>query len=237
MNQMAASVEHVAESAVSAASQAEHANREADQSGNTIHGAIDVIGVLASDVENAASVIQRVGDDSDSIGAVLEVIRGIAEQTNLLALNAAIEAARAGEQGRGFAVVADEVRTLASRTQQSTEEIHEMIERLRSGVGEAISAIEKSRARAKESVSQSETAQHSLSTITSAVQGIATSSQQIATSAKEQTSAAEEINRSLHMIHDLTEQAVQRAASDAETGEQVAGLAEHLRGLVNNFRT
>ena len=193
--------------------------------------------MLASDVENAAAVIQRVGNDSDSIGTVLEVIRGIAEQTNLLALNAAIEAARAGEQGRGFAVVADEVRTLASRTQQSTEEIHDMIERLRGGVGEAISAIEQSRARAKESVTQSETAQQSLSTITSAVQGIAISSQQIAANAKEQTSAAEDINRGLHMIHDLTEEAVQHAATDAETGEQVAELAAHLRGLVNSFHT
>ncbi|MDJ0739517.1 MAG: methyl-accepting chemotaxis protein [Gammaproteobacteria bacterium] len=236
MNQMAVTVEGVAKGAITAASQAEQADNEAEQGGKIIRGAIDVIGVLASDVENAAAVIQRVGTDSDNIGAVIDVIRGIAEQTNLLALNAAIEAARAGEQGRGFAVVADEVRTLASRTQQSTEEINDMIERLRGGVGEAVSAIEQGRARAQESVKHSESAQASLASITSAVQHIAGTNQQIAANAKEQTTVAEEINRGLHVINGLTEEAVERAEADAATGEQVAALAEDLRNMVKSFR-
>lgn len=237
MNEMAHSVVSVATNAESAAQTASTASEDAKESSHVIQGAIDVIGILASDVEGATSIIQRVGSDSDNIGSVLDVIRGIAEQTNLLALNAAIEAARAGEQGRGFAVVADEVRTLASKTQQSTEEIQEMIVRLQEGVKQAIGAIEQSRSRAQESVDHAGHAGTSLETITSSVHHVADMSREISVNAGEQSVVAESINRNLVELNDLSEQAVQEANQNAQSGDRVAGLAEDLRAQVRIFKT
>ena len=165
-----------------------------------VEGSIDAINRLAGEIERAATVTDKLDEYSTNIGAVLDVIRGIADQTNLLALNAAIEAARAGEQGRGFAVVADEVRTLASKTQESTSEIQDMIERLQTGTREAVSVMQSSRGEAQNSVEQTAIAGESLSKITQAVSVINDMSTHIASAAEEQSSVSQE-NASECCIH------------------------------------
>jgi methyl-accepting chemotaxis protein len=152
MHEMTTTVQDVARNAAEAADASHQAEQEAQQGRQLATRTIDAIQSLAEEVERAAQVIQRLEQESDSISSVLTVIQGVAEQTNLLALNAAIEAARAGEQGRGFAVVADEVRALASRTQQSASEIQQMITRLQEGTGEAVSVMQISRDKAKQGV-------------------------------------------------------------------------------------
>ena len=163
MNEMTATVQEVAKNISSTAHAAKEAHDETSSGGEVVEQNIKVIQQLAGQTETASNVIHKVEEDSGSIGTVLDVIKGIAEQTNLLALNAAIEAARAGEQGRGFAVVADEVRTLASRTQQSTEEINEMIEKLQSGAGQAVQVMSQSQEQTHSAVEQATAAVASLS--------------------------------------------------------------------------
>ena len=169
MNEMSATVTEVSKNAANAATAAQDADDRAKDGCDVVNTTVQTINNLASEVERTSEVIESLKGDSISIGAVLDVIRDIAEQTNLLALNAAIEAARAGEQGRGFAVVADEVRTLASRTQQSTREINDMIERLQNGANQAVSVMEMGRAKAEESVDQAAKAGEALQAITGVV--------------------------------------------------------------------
>lgn len=191
---------------------------------------------LATEVESAAQVINQLQQDSASIGGILDVIRGIADQTNLLALNAAIEAARAGEQGRGFAVVADEVRTLASRTQESTSEIHTMIEALQTGSGKAVAVMDTGKSKASDCVNQSEEAEKALEIITHAVHEAFDRSSQIATAAEEQSVVAHEISDNLESIVAIAEQTTDGSKQTAESSSEVARLAEELQQSVQKFK-
>jgi methyl-accepting chemotaxis protein len=236
MNEMAATIQEVARNAAEAANAAQQADTES-QTGNRVVGAtVESIDALAREVEKAADVIQKLQQDTDGIGKVLEVIRGIAEQTNLLALNAAIEAARAGEQGRGFAVVADEVRTLASHTQESTAEIQQMVERLQGRAAEAVKVMIEGRSRAEASVGQAAKAGSSLDAITNAVARINDMNTQIASAAEEQTTVAEEVNRSIVSISGVASQCSEGCNQTAGASQQLASLAADMQSLVGQFR-
>ena len=237
MNEMTATVQEVARHATDAADAARTADDQAHQGSQVVDDTINSIKNLANDVISTADVIGNLRVNSENIGSVLDVIKGIAEQTNLLALNAAIEAARAGEQGRGFAVVADEVRTLASRTQESTTEIEGMIEQLQAGTRQAGSAMDKSRIQAESSVEQAAKAGDSLAAITSAVSAITDMNTQIATAAEEQNAVAEEINRNIVNISQVVATTAEGAAQTSISSGELANLAGDLQGLVNQFKT
>ncbi len=236
VNEMAAAGQEVARNASAAAEAAHNADVAADNGRQVVGHTIEAIDSLAREVSEAGAVIDRVEKDSESIGGVLDVIKGIAEQTNLLALNAAIEAARAGEQGRGFAVVADEVRTLASRTQQSTAEIQTMIERLQSGTRDAVSVMDQSRQMAEATVGQAAKAGTSLEEINAAVTTIKDLNSQIACSAEEQSSVAEEINEKVVRISDITDQTAAGSQQSASASNELNQLAETLKVLVGQFK-
>ena len=236
VNQMSATVQAVAENAEAAAQSTKQADGEANKGRQVVNETVQAIHVLAGEVERAAEVIQNLEKDSEKIGTVLDVIKGIAEQTNLLALNAAIEAARAGEQGRGFAVVADEVRTLASRTQESTQEINTMIDNLQSGAAEAVKVMENGRHSAQSGVDQAARAGESLESITSAVASIAEMNAQIAIAAEEQRQVADEINRSIVNINDVSGQAVESSRNSLSNTTELAELTKQLQAVVGQFR-
>lgn len=209
--------------------QAQHVREISLQNKQTIE-------VLARDVEEAASVINKLHEDSASIGGILDVIRGVADQTNLLALNAAIEAARAGEQGRGFAVVADEVRTLASRTQESTQEINAMIEVLQSGAEKAVSVMNQGKEQTNVCVEQTEKATLSLDDISSAVRKAHDVSTQIEQSAREQNLVSQEISENLESIVGIAEETTVGAQQTSDSSHEVARLAEELQQSIRKFK-
>ncbi len=224
MHQMSATAQEVARHAAEAAHAADDADDSARQGGKVMQSTIATITDMRGEIANTAEVIRRLEADSGRIGKVLEVIRGIAEQTNLLALNAAIEAARAGEQGRGFAVVADEVRTLAQRTAESTAEINQIIDTVQTGALNAVRAIESGQQRSEQGVTQVTEAGAMLQRITGAVEAIRDMNRQIATAAEEQTSVAEDISRNLTELTAI-------ASANQENVERTQAASHNLRNL------
>ena len=233
---MSASAIEVSKSAEHVAVAAGDAEREALNGREVVGQTVNSISNLAKEVELASSVMHNLKGESENIGTVLDVIKGIAEQTNLLALNAAIEAARAGEQGRGFAVVADEVRTLAGRTQQSTQEIQVMIESLQSGAHEAVSVMENSRGMAQESVEFVSEAGTYLDTITKSVGDISNMTTQIATASQQQSAVVEAVNQSVVAITDLANKTNDDAQHVSNNSKQLADMANNLKQLVKHFK-
>lgn len=233
---MSGSVDGVAHSAAQAANDANEATNAASEGRQIVQKTVTSIQQLADNVRETADVIARLEADSNKVGSVLDVIKGIAEQTNLLALNAAIEAARAGEQGRGFAVVADEVRTLASRTQQSTEEIQNTIEQLQSAAHSAVEVMARGTEQATSSVETANHAGSSLETITSTIGRINQMNEQIAQNTEEQRSVAIDIVRHVDEIHERTEQTASRSGELGSMCNELADLAQHLESIAKQFR-
>lgn len=236
INEMAATVSEVARSATDAAGATHDADEQATEGKKIVTLSIEYIHVLVDDIEEASNVINLLRTDSENIGSVLDVIQGIAEQTNLLALNAAIEAARAGEQGRGFAVVADEVRTLASRTQESTTEIKSIIDNIQIGAEKAVSAMEKGRQQVQQSVEKTTEAGSSLELITEAVAKINMMNTQIASAAEEQNAVAEEINININKISDHTAQTASGAQTTQMASTELESISSQLDELMTHFR-
>lgn len=235
LHQMGATAQEVASSAASAAEASHHADRAARSGNEIVSRAVASIHLLATEVTSSSESIGALQSQSQEIGGILDVIRTIAEQTNLLALNAAIEAARAGEQGRGFAVVADEVRTLASRTQSATQQIQQMIESLQSGARGSVAAMDRSQAQVHISVDEIQKAGDALREITKAVGTINEMNTHIATAAEEQTSVAEEINQNVSRISDATHHTLSEAQHVTSASTQLKAISQQLQQLITRF--
>ena len=235
VNEMTAAVQEVSQSTSKAAEAANDASTMTRKGALTVTDAIGIIDSLNDNISTASNSISQLKADSENIGGVLEVIRGIAEQTNLLALNAAIEAARAGEQGRGFAVVADEVRTLASRSHDATQEIQEMIERLQQGVMSAVSKMEEVSHRATEGVEQVENSAEALAEISGSVSVINDMNTQIAAATEEQNAVASEVSRNIEQISQLSNETAHGAYETEQSSQRLIKLTENLRVLVEQF--
>ena len=235
MTEMAATVQEVARHSSQTAEAAQRADQAANNGQRLVGQMIGSINALSQDIGDAAAVVQALAQDTANIGSILDAIRGIAEQTNLLALNAAIEAARAGEQGRGFAVVADEVRSLAKRTQDSTMEIQGMIERLQNGAQKAASVMSASRTQAENGASQALEAGQALATITGANREISEMAIQIASAAEQQAAVAHDISQRIEMIRDLSSGNAEGSNEITEASHSLAELAERLHAQVRHF--
>ncbi|CAK0776271.1 methyl-accepting chemotaxis protein [Gammaproteobacteria bacterium] len=236
MTEMAASALEVARNTGIAVLAAGQSDRAADEGRKVVSAVVESINALAAEVDKVSSVIQELKIESESIGKVLDVIGAIANQTNLLALNAAIEAARAGEAGRGFAVVADEVRTLAQRTQLSTKEIQYIIERIQGSANRAVQVMEGGNKRVEGSVQQAALAGNALEAIIRSVASIRDMNLQIASTAEEQTVVADEMNRNIISINTAAIQTVQGATQTEEASRRLNGLAVQLKSLVERFQ-
>ncbi len=236
MNQMTSTVMEVARNAEEASEAARHADQQARDGDKVVNDAIAQIERLALEVNNSTEAMGKLKLESDKIGGVLDVIKSVSQQTNLLALNAAIEAARAGEAGRGFAVVADEVRGLAQRTQESTEEIEVLIAALQSGTQQVVMTLDASRTLTDSSVELSRQAGSALGHITRTVSTIQAMNQQIAAAGEEQSSVAEQINRSVLNVRDVSEQTAASSEETAASSIELARLGVQLQEMVGKFR-
>ncbi|MBV7553634.1 methyl-accepting chemotaxis protein [Pseudomonas sp. PDM28] len=236
VQEMTATAQDVARNATQAAQAASHADQAASQGMQIVRDTSNSIGALAVEIGRAVGVVQTLAKDSENINAILTAIRGIAEQTNLLALNAAIEAARAGEQGRGFAVVADEVRNLAQKTQKATEEIQAMIQQLQQGTRDVVRVMEDSQNRTDESVLHASKAAEALETITQAVSVINDMNTQIASAAEEQSAVADDINRNVINIGQVANEVAGGADESSAASADLTKLAEQQRRLINQFK-
>ncbi|MCF2859516.1 methyl-accepting chemotaxis protein [Pseudoalteromonas sp. SMS1] len=236
VNEMSYAIKEVAENASSTAQDLADVNQLTDEGAKVTNRTVTEINQLSDIIANASHTISKVSEDSTNITSVLDVIRGIAEQTNLLALNAAIEAARAGEQGRGFAVVADEVRTLASKTQQSTENIQEMIENLQQGVGQAVSSIEKGNESTQSTVECSAQTLESLSQIATASQRVSDMAMQTATATEEQSKVTDDISSNLTRMSEGTRENFDTAVENETVADQTMASANRLRQAVGGFK-
>jgi len=236
MTEMQQTINEIANNAESAAHETNEGKTLANEGQQIVLETVKEIKILSENVQDASKVIKSLAEESDSIGGVLDVIRSIAEQTNLLALNAAIEAARAGEQGRGFAVVADEVRTLASRTAQATEEIQKMIHKLQQGSNSAVLVIEASAKKAIETTEHVNQANKSLHNISEVIRRINDMNVQVATAAEEQSLSANEINESVKRISTLSYESLQGTESAAERSAELNDMGENLSAQLSSFK-
>jgi len=234
--EMQATIQDISHNTEAAAKKAESTNESALQGQVEVESTIKHINALSDSLVNASGVVSQLEKDGETIGSVLDVIRAIAEQTNLLALNAAIEAARAGEQGRGFAVVADEVRSLAQRTQESTSEIEGIINTLQQRTQEVVSIMHQCRAQGGESATQATKAGELLGSITLDVQTIMEMSTQIAVAIDEQSQVASEVNKNVVRIRDIAQSASEHSANNAQTSEEVSAQARVLHSAIDKYK-
>ncbi len=235
IKEMSATVQEVAAHAAEASTAAQDADNETSNGQRVVKQTIAKINELEADITSASEVLQELKTETENIGSVMTVIQGIAEQTNLLALNAAIEAARAGEQGRGFAVVADEVRTLANRTQDATQDIQAIIEKVQSGANHTMQAMEESKEKSQSTVEQAALAGESLQSITDAVNNILEMNIQIATAAAEQTSVSEHISETIESINLIAQRTVEDSKQISFAGDEMNTLSKNLNQLVSKF--
>jgi methyl-accepting chemotaxis protein len=236
MSEMSSAVREVLQSVTDSANAANQANTETENGSQLVQDSIEGIHQLAELIDQTSELIQNVEHDSENINKVLDVIKGIAEQTNLLALNAAIEAARAGEQGRGFAVVADEVRTLAGRTQESTQEINSIIDKLQTGARKSVQAMQQSREKTHAVVDQAALAGASLTTIAESVSRIDIMSGQIAAATQEQSAVAENMENNVTRISDMAKHNAETVNQTYQAGTELTQIAAELKSLVEKFK-
>lgn len=236
VEEMSISVQEVAQNALEVADATNKAKSQSGEANQMLGQTMSDITDLGTEINEATDIIRKLAEDSQSISSVMEVIRGIAEQTNLLALNAAIEAARAGEQGRGFAVVADEVRNLAQKTQESTQDIEKVIDKLQSASREAVSAMDDSQHKAQTTIGKAQSTADAIVQVDTNIEAISQMSELIATAAEEQSSVTQEISQSITNINDVADMNTQSAKETANASEQISALAVHLNDISLKFK-